>query len=387
MFKKHILIFVVIFLFLVVIVFRFIVPSYVANGKNRIELSPPYKVSTEAQQLHQSLIVTDLHADTLLWGRNILNRSSIGHIDVPRLIEANVGLQVFSVVTKTPKGLNIKSNDDKSDNITLLALAQGWPWKSLGSLYERALYQAQQLKVFADDSDGQLIIVNSRKDLQDYLGIRKHSKPVVAGLLSLEGAHALEGNLQNLTGLYNAGYRIIGLTHFFDNEVGGSAHGLKKNGLTEFGRKVIEQAQNNHMLIDLSHASPKLISDVLAITTQPVLVSHTGVKGTCDRSRNLTDEQLRAVAATGGLIGIGYWQIATCGNTVKGIVRSASYAKDIVGIEHIALGSDFDGAVALPFDVTGLPLLTESLLEAGFSEEQIRRFMGENFINLLLKSL
>lgn len=88
-----------------------------------------------------------MHADTLLWGRNILKRSRIGHIDLPRLIEGSFALQVFSAVTKTPTGPNLSSNDDKSDNITLLALAQGWPWKTLNSLSERALYQAQQLQL------------------------------------------------------------------------------------------------------------------------------------------------------------------------------------------------------------------------------------------------
>ncbi len=384
---KKIFFFVLGLLLVSITLFRFIVPPWIAWDKNRVEFSPPYSISTESQQFYHSLTIADLHADTLLWGRNILNRSSFGHIDVPRLIDTNVALQVFSVVTKTPKGLNIKSNNDKSDNITLLALAQGWPWKSLGSLNERALYQAQQLKVFADESGGQLTIIKSREDLENHLSLRKQNNSLVAGILSLEGAHALEGDLQNLTKLYDAGYRLIGLTHFFDNEVGGSAHGLDKNGLTEFGRKVIEQAQNNHMLIDLSHASSKLISDVINITTQPVIVSHTGVKGTCDRSRNLTDEQIRTVAATGGLIGIGFWPIAVCGKTVKDIARAARYAKDIAGIEHIALGSDFDGAVSLPFDVTGLPLLIEVLQKEGFSEREIRLFMGENIVNFFMKTL
>ena len=384
---KKIFFFVLGLLLVSITLFRFIVPPWIAWDKNRVEFSPPYSISTESQQFYHSLTIADLHADTLLWGRNILNRSSFGHIDVPRLIDTNVALQVFSVVTKTPKGLNIKINNDKSDNITLLALAQGWPWKSLGSLNERALYQAQQLKVFADESGGQLTIIKSREDLENHLSLRKQNNSLVAGILSLEGAHALEGDLQNLTKLYDAGYRLIGLTHFFDNEVGGSAHGLDKNGLTEFGRKVIEQAQNNHMLIDLSHASSKLISDVINITTQPVIVSHTGVKGTCDRSRNLTDEQIRTVAATGGLIGIGFWPIAVCGKTVKDIARAARYAKDIAGIEHIALGSDFDGAVSLPFDVTGLPLLIEVLQKEGFSEREIRLFMGENIVNFFMKTL
>ncbi len=385
--KNNILFPIAILLLLVFASFRFVVPSWVAWNKNRIELSPPYKVSAEASELHQSLTIADLHADTLLWGRNILKRSKIGHIDLPRLIDGNVSLQVFSVVTKTPKALNLKRNDDKSDNITLLALAQGWSWKSLSSLSERALYQAHQLHDYADKSDGELILIKSAKNLEDFFALRKNNHNIVAGLLSLEGAHALEGKIENLNKLYQAGFRILGLTHFFDNDVGGSAHGLKKEGLTEFGRKVVKHAQAMHMLIDLSHASSKLIQDVLEISTQPVVVSHTGVKGTCDRSRNLTDDQILGVAKTGGLIGIGFWPTAICGHNAREIAQAAHYAKNIAGIEHIALGSDFDGAVSVPFDISGLSLLTEALLNEGFSQHEIRLFMGGNVVKLFLNAL
>ena len=385
--KNNVLFSIVILLILGFATFKYIVPPWVTWYKNRVELFPPYKVSAETSELHQSLTIADLHADTLLWSRNILKRSKIGHVDLPRLLDGNVSLQVFSVVTKTPKALNLKSNDDKSDNITLLALAQGWPWKSLNSLSERALYQAQRLHVYADDSDGKLIIIKSKMELEDFFALRKNNHDVVAGLLSLEGAHALDGKIKNLDKMYQAGFRILGLTHFFDNEIGGSAHGLKKEGLTEFGRKVVKQAQAMHMLIDLSHASSKLIEDVLEISTQPILVSHTGVKGTCNRSRNLTDNQILSVAKTGGLIGIGFWPTAVCGQNVKDIAQAAHYAKNIAGIEHIALGSDFDGAVSVPFDVSGLSLLTEALLNKGFSQHEVRLFMGENVVRLFLNTL
>ena len=157
--------------------------------------------------------------------------------------------------------------------------------------------------------------------------------------------------------------------------------------MTAFGRQVIAQAEALHMVIDLSHASRKLMSDVLEITTRPVVVSHTGVTGTCDRSRNLSDDQLRAIASSGGLIGIGFWPTATCGSGVEGVTRALHYAKDIAGIEHIALGSDFDGAVSTPFDVTGLPLLTDALIREGFSDAEIHRVMGGNAISLLMQLL
>jgi membrane dipeptidase len=376
----------IIFLLLSMGVFRILIPLWVAWDKNKITLQPPYQVSSPALRFHQSIKVADLHADSLLWGRNLLEKSSIGHIDLPRLLEANMTLQMFSVVTKTPRGLNINSNAGDSDNITVLALAQGWPWKSIGSLIERALYQARQLQKLSSESNGKLVLVRSQADLRRVL-LQSNSQSIVAGLLSLEGAHALEGNVDNLEDLYQAGYRMIGLTHFFDNEIGGSAHGVSKGGLTAFGHEVIIRAESLRMIVDLSHASAQLLDDVLAISTQPVVVSHTGVKGTCNQSRNLTDKQMRAVAATGGLIGIGFYPAAICGNQVKDIVDAFVYARRVVGIRNLALGSDFDGAVSAPFDVTGLPLLTEALMKRGFSNEEIRLIMGENIISLLQNNL
>ncbi len=374
------------FLMAVVGFFTFL-PSRVDSGKNRVEFRPPYPVTGEITRLHQDLAIVDLHADTLLWNRDILKRSEWGHVDLPRLVEGNVLLQVFSVVTKTPRNLNLISNDDKSDSITLLALAQLWPWKALVNLNERALYQANRLQHYAEKSSGSLTLIRSGKDLQHFLEQRKAHKSMVASMLSLEGAHALEGKIENLDKLYNAGYRIIGLVHFFDNEVGGSAHGVDKSGLTGFGRQLIKQMEDRRMLVDLAHASPELIDDVMAMATRPVIVTHTGIKGTCNKSRNLTDLQMLKISKAGGLIGIGFYPVAICGQSPDDIARAASYAKDLVGIKHIALGSDFDGAVPQPFDVTGLPLLTKALLAEGFSEEEVRLFMGENVIQFLLANL
>jgi microsomal dipeptidase-like Zn-dependent dipeptidase len=172
-------------------------------------------------------------------------------------------------------------------------------------------------------------------------------------------------------------------SHFFDNDIGGSAAGVQKIGLTEKGREWVRQMEARHMIVDLAHASPKTIDEVLAVATRPVVVSHTGVKGTCDNNRNLSDEQIRAVAAKGGLIGIGYWETATCGTDARAVVRAVRYVSDRVGVEHVALGSDFDGAVTEPFDTTGLVEITDAMLEAGYSEQEIRLIMGENVMGFL----
>ena len=180
---------------------------------------------------------------------------------------------------------------------------------------------------------------------------------------------------------------MVGPTHFFDNELGGSAHGMTKGGLSEFGRDVIQRMDELHMFIDLAHASPALIDDVLEQTKNPVLVSHTGVRGTLDNSRNLSDVHIQKIAANGGLIGVAFFKGAVTAPLTKGIVDAMKYIKAIAGVECIALGSDYDGTISAPFDVTGLPLLVDELLNQGFQESEIRLIMGENVKRFMLKNL
>lgn len=361
----------------------------VDEHENKVLAKPPYRnsVSGRALNLHQQLTIADLHADSLLWGRDLLERSSYGHVDIPRLADGNVALQVFSLPTKSPHGLNIETNDDKSDDIYWLALVERWPPRTWESLTARAVYQAQRLHDAAMASRGSFTLIESSSQLASYLERRRENGRMTAGLLSIEGAHALDGKLENLDVLYNAGYRMMSPSHFFDNDIGGSSAGVDKTGLTEKGREWVRQMEARHMIVDLAHASPKTIDDVLAMATRPVVVSHTGVKGTCDNNRNLSDDQIRAVAAKGGLIGIGYWDTATCGTDARAIVRAMKYVSDRVGAEHVALGSDFDGAVTTPFDTTGVVEITAAMMDAGYSEEEIRMIMGENVVKFLEANL
>ena len=365
----------------------FNVPRYVDQDMNQVLHPAPYSANQSATELHSRLFVADLHDDALLWHRDLLQRIDYGHTDLPRLLEGNVGLQVFSVVTKTPRGLNYERNSADSDSVTLLVMAQRWPRATWTSLLQRALYQSEKRHTAAAASKGQLRVIKSRDDLTTYLKDRQQQPNQLAGLLATEGLQPLEGRLENIDRLYDAGFRMTGLTHFFDNEVGGSAHGIDKGGLTDFGRQVIPRLQAKHMLIDLAHASKPLIDDVLAISTQPVVVSHTGVAGTCPGPRNLTDKHLQQIAATGGIVGIGYWDGAICDPSINSIVKAIRYTTDLIGVEHVALGSDFDGATTTPFDTTGLVQITQGLLDAGFSEQQIAAIMGGNVRDLLLKTL
>ncbi len=123
------------------------------------------------------------------------------------------------------------------------------------------------------------------------------------------------------------------------------------------------------------------------MAARPVVASHTGVRATCDNVRNLSDEHLRGIAGTGGLVGIGFWPTVSCGDDAAAVARSIRHAVNVSGIDHVALGSDFDGAVPLPFDATGLVQVTDALLEAGFDDDEVGKVMGGNVFRLLSETL
>jgi membrane dipeptidase len=361
-------------------------PGIVERRFNHTLTPPPYQPSAKAQALHRRLTVADLHGDSLLWGRNLLRRSNRGHIDLPRLAEGNVSIQAFTVVTTSPRGLNIYQNSDSTDMIHYIAMFEGWPPRTWNSPKQRALYQAARLNKFASQSKGALVIIRSRADLQKFLTTRG-SNHAVAGFLGTEGAQPLEGRLENLDDLYAAGFRMMAPTHFTDTAIAGAAAGMTKGGLTDLGRQWVRAMESRHMIIDLAHASPATLRDVTAMATRPLIVSHTGVKGTCNNPRNLSDDELRAVARTNGVIGIGLWHTATCGTDARATARAIHYGLNIVGADHVALGSDFDGGVTTPFDSSGWALLTDALLQEGISEQDIHRIMGENVVRVLLEDL
>lgn len=363
------------------------VPPAVDSRMNRVAVSDLPLPSAEVRQLHSALRIVDLHADSLLWGRNLLERSSRGAVDVPRLIEGNVALQVFTAVTKTPYRLNYERNSAASDSIFWLAVAQRWPLRTWNSLTGRALFLSERFQDIAANSGGKLTSIRNSHELASYLERRSEEHQVTAGILGVEGAQALEGKLENLDRLYDAGYRYVSLTHFTDDEFAGSSSGVVKGGLTPFGRDLVRRMNQKKMIIDLAHASPATIRDVLKETTRPVLFSHGGLRGTCDNRRNLTDQEARGIAATGGIIGIGFWPTAACGNDPKAIARAIRYAINLVGVEHVAFGSDFDGATHPPFDSAHLALLTSALLDAGLTKEEIRSVAGENSLRFFRENL
>ncbi|MFN3239633.1 MAG: dipeptidase [Pseudomonadales bacterium] len=364
-----------------------IIPGRVENATNVNLEHDPYVIRPEIQALHNSLFVVDLHTDSLLWKRDLLKESAIGHLDVPRMQQGNVAVQVFSATTKSPEGQNYDSNTADSDRITMLAMASLWPVRTWDSIYERATFQLDKLKDFAAASEGELVLIESKEDFARFVDLREQGENVIAAIYLIEGAHPLEGDLNKLDALYDQGLRIAGFTHFFDNLLGGSLHGVSQSGLTQFGRDSLARMNELGVIIDVAHASPKMVGEILDLSSEPVILSHGGMKGVCDQGRNLDDALMQRIAEQGGLVGIGYWAGAVCDVTPEGVVQNIRYAIDLLGVEHVALGSDYDGATAVMFDTSELAILTQVMVDEGFTEHEIRSVMGENAKRFFLEYL
>lgn len=367
--------------------FFFVLPPRVDNALNAVTPHEPYVISADGQALHDTLRVADLHSDLLLWSRNPVNRYDRGHTDLPRLREGGIVLQVFTSVTKTPSNMNYETNDASSDDITLLAIAQRWPIDTWGSLFNRARHHARRLYRAEAQSDGNFIVVENASDLNAALAAHATNPDMVAGILGTEGAHPLEGDLANIPRLYDEGYRVVGLQHFFDNELGGSLHGLSNAGLTDFGRAAVRDLLDQGFIIDVAHSSQAVVREVLDMTDAPLIVSHTGIRSLCETPRNIDDALFAEIAARGGLIGIGFWADVTCDDSPAGVARVIAHAAEKFGVEAIALGSDYDGSITASFDATELAALTDALLAGGMSENDIRAVMGENQIHFFLQNL
>lgn len=363
-------------------------PSRVDQSMNTVASHHTYPVSARAQDLHDSLVVGDWHADTMLWSRDLSLENDYGHADIPRLKKGNVGLQMFTTVTKSPSGLNYDKNSaDSLDDITTLALVQRWPFRTWFSLTERALYQAQKLHTIVEQQPDDVFLITSQKSLAKWKVLRANNKKLLGGLIGTEGSHALDGKLENVQTLYDAGFRMMSLQHFFDNKLGASLHGISQTGLTEFGRQVIKEIRSKSIILDVSHSSEQVVREVLALNSGPIVVSHTGFNGHCEAQRNISDDLMRGIAAQGGLIAVGYWESVLCDNTLDALADSIEYGLSLVGEDHLSLGSDYDGTIEAIFDTSELAALTHELLERGLSENQISKIMGGNMLNFLEQNL
>jgi len=372
----------VVVLLIAAILFFILAPGMVEKSMNKVQ-PVALRITPRALALQKTLDVADMHADSLLWKRDLLSRSDRGQVDLPRLQAGHYALQVFASVTKTPKHQNYDANSGDTDNITQLVMADLQPVRTWNSLLQRSLYHAEKLKRFADRSNGQLRLITTPADLQKLVADRRADSGVVGAMLSIEGLQDIEGKIDNLDKLYAAGFRMAGLAHFFDNDIAGSMHGVKKGGLTPLGRAVVARMEKLGMVVDVAHSSHQTVGEVIAMAQRPIVSSHGGVQATCKVNRNLTDDEIRGIAKTGGVIGIGYWDAAICSNKPEDAAKAIAYVRDLVGIEHVGLGSDFDGAVTTGFDASQVAAITQALLDRGFSDDDIRKVIGGNVIRVL----
>ncbi|MGH7327797.1 MAG: dipeptidase, partial [Polyangiaceae bacterium] len=308
--------------------------------------------SPEAHALHAAHPAIDLHADTLMWARWVnydlhkrhetpLPRGAIGgHVDLPRMREGGMGAQFFGLVslpvTKNSHGL-ARVIDEQIDAL------QGAIARKPSAL--RLVKTAAEID--ACEKDG-----------------------AIGALLGIEGAHALEGSLDRLDAFAKRGVRYLGISHFSANHAAFPAYGRGKDdsqGLTDFGKKLVERCEANDVIVDLAHINRKGFLDACAMAKKPPIVSHTGVLGAFEHWRNIGDDQLRAVAEKGGVVGVIFCPKFLGAVGIDAVVAHFKHILDVVGEDVPALGSDWDGFIVPTYelkDPVGLPLLTDALLEA-----------------------
>ncbi len=308
-------------------------------------------------------IICDAHCDTALDlvrnRRKIGNRSTTGHLDIPRLKEGKVNIQVFAAYIEKPFK----------------------PHRSLS----RALQLIDCLLLEFKENSNSIELATSFRDIEAIL-----SRGKIVAILAIEGGEALDGKLYNLRNFYRLGVRIFTLTWNQRNDIAdGSDYPDSKRGLTSFGKKVVKEMNQLGMLIDVSHLSESGFWAVLKNTTKPIIASHSNCYSLCPHRRNLNDKQIKAIAENGGLICVTYVPDFLVKEkrkaTIDDVINHISYITDLVGVDYVGLGSDFDGCRSLPEGLDGagkVYLIGEKLFQKGYSEIEVDKILGMNFLRL-----
>lgn len=280
-----------------------------------------------------------------------------GHVDIPRMIEGGVGAQFFGLVSVPFPSRGLAAVIDEQIDRLDAAVAQD----------PRRIWKART----ADDVR------------------RAAASGAVAGLLGIEGGHALEGRLDKLGHFARRGVRYLGLCHFSANELCYPAYGRGRSdeeGLTTFGREVVVSAADLGIIVDLAHINKRGFLEACALSKYPPLVSHTGVLGAFEHWRNIDDEQLRAIANKGGAVGVIFCPRYLGKDGIEPVVAHLRHIIDVCGEDTPALGSDWDGFIIPTKDLCDsarLPLLTDALLATGLSEVTIAKILRRNALRVL----
>ncbi|HHY36848.1 MAG TPA: membrane dipeptidase [Firmicutes bacterium] len=312
-----------------------------------------------AQRLHRQALVWDSHCDTLMdiaAGRRTLGQGNAGgHLDLPRLQQGGVKVQIFAIYIESPPYLRR----------TL---------EFIGAFYREL-----------EQNRGKLTLAGSMAEIE-----AATLRGEVAAILSIEGGEALEGGPAILPCLYRLGVRALGLTWNHRNQLAdGIAEARTGGGLTTLGLETVAEMNRLGMVIDVSHLSPAGFWDVLEHSRHPVIASHSNARGLYDHPRNLDDDQIRALAARGGVMGINF-SPAFLGPaaSLETVLDQIDYIARLAGCDCIGLGSDYDGIAATPRgleDVSLLPNITRGLVARGYSDQDILKILGGNFARVFAR--
>jgi len=333
-----------------------------------------------------------------------------GHTDLPRLIESGLTAEFMSAWVDAPYAAKP------------------------GASFERAMQHVSTIRAWVDRHPDRLIFATTAADVR-----RAKQEGKIAILIGVEGGHAIESSLDRLRELHAHGVRYLTLTWNNGLPWAGSSIGVdgtRRGGLTDFGRDVVREMNRLGMLVDLSHVSDSTFYDAIAVSSVPVIASHSSARAISDFPRNLSDDQLRAIARNGGVVNVNFFsrfldseyraraeavdaQIDTTRRALRAAPDSASVAAQlsarrdsllaaipqtpfgvlidhldhvarVAGIDHVGLGSDFDGVSALPLgmeDVTRLPRIAQALLDRGYSEGDVKKVLGGNMMRVMTRVL
>lgn len=323
--------------------------------------------SDEARAFHRECPPVDLHADPLLWAKFLGYRLTEchrpplpwawfgGHTDLPRMLAARLGLQIFGLVSLPGLDRNLRHAVDLQIDLFATAVRR---------------------------SQGALHWVRGQSDLERCDAARAGAQ--VGGLLAIEGAHVLGGSIDVLEHFLDSGVRALGLLHLSANACGAPAWGRGADadrGLTHFGREVMERCEQRGALVDLAHINRRGFLDACNAARKPLMVSHAGLAGVHPMWRNIDDEQVRAVAETGGVVGVIFVPYYLGADGIDTVVRHLLHLIRVGGEDAAALGSDWDGFVRPTRgleEAHKLPLLTDSLLRAGLARVTVAKVLRGN---------
>lgn len=321
------------------------------------------------QTLHRESLVIDTHCDTILrvirsdGSYRLRDAHEEGHVDVPRLRQGGVNLQFFAAYIEP----------------------QYKPDRSVRRVLQMFDCFYQEIAANPDD----LYQVLCAADLTE---ARRQGK--IGALLAIEGGEAIEGDLGVLRMLHRLGARCMSLTWNQRNQLADGAWDCRSGGgLTQLGVDLVQEMNRLGMIVDVSHLSIPGFWDVVDVSTKPIIASHSNARAVCDHIRNLNDEQIKALAKNGGVMGLNMDSSFLCTGeqaTIEHVVDHAMHICELVGSKHLGIGADFDGISRPPIgleNVSKLPSLTEALLKRGLSDEQVRDILGENYLRVIKTTL